>query len=77
MHLMRSIQNPSCMESVVLSLYWFQEKKLLHNVYKIRIDSNDTYYIDLPLELGRDTSLYRASRGHKVNHSFKPNCRCG
>ena len=51
------------------------EKKLLNNVYKIKIDSNDTYYIDIPLEIGQDTSLYKASFGHKVNHSFKPNCR--
>ena len=53
----------------------FKEKKILNNVYKIMIESNDTYYIDLPLEVGRDTSLYRASLGHKVNHSFRPNCR--
>ena len=48
----------------------------MKNVYKIKIDSNNTYYIDLPLEVGRDTGLYRASLGHKVNHSFTPNCRC-
>jgi len=49
----------------------------LRNVYKIKIDSNTTYYIDLPLELGRDTTEtgYQASLGHKVNHSFTPNCR--
>lgn len=47
----------------------------MKNVYKIKIDSNNTYYIDLPLEVGRDTGLYRASLGHKVNHSFTPNCR--
>ena len=51
------------------------EKKLLNNVYKIKIDSNDTYYIDLPLEVGLNTSIYKASYGHKINHSFKPNCR--
>ena len=48
----------------------------MKNVYKIKIDGNTTYYIDLPLEVGRDTGLYRASLGHKVNHSFTPNCRC-
>ena len=53
----------------------FKERKILNNVYKIKIESNDTYYIDLPLEVGRDTSLYQASLGHKVNHSFRPNCR--
>ena len=52
----------------------FKERQILNNVYKIKIESNDTYYIDLPLEVGRDTSLYRASLGHKVNHSFRPNC---
>ena len=50
---------------------------MLRNVYKIKIDSNTTYYIDLPLEVGRDTTEtgYQASLGHKVNHSFTPNCR--
>ena len=50
---------------------------MLRNVYKIKIDSNTTYYIDLPLEVGRDTTGtgYQASFGHKVNHSFSPNCR--
>jgi len=57
-------------------LYAFDDqKKLLNNVYKIKIDSNDTYFIDIPLEIGRNTKLYCASYGHKVNHSFKPNCR--
>lgn len=57
-------------------LYAFDdEKKLMNNVYKIKIDSNDTYFIDLPLEIGQDSKLYRASYGHKVNHSFTPNCR--
>ena len=54
-----------------------QEAKVMRNVYKIKIDSNTSYYIDLPLEVGRDTtgSGYQASLGHKVNHSFTPNCR--
>ena len=57
-------------------LYAFDDqKKLLNNVYKIKIDSNDTYFIDIPLEIGQNTKLYCASYGHKVNHSFKPNCR--
>ena len=47
----------------------------MKNVYKIKIAGNTEYYIDLPLHVGRDSSLYRASLGHKVNHSFTPNCR--
>ncbi len=30
--------------------------------------------MDLPLEYG-DTKKYNATLGHKINHSFKPNCR--
>jgi len=67
---------PYDIEDFTNELYAFDEDaKVMKNVYKIKIDSNTTYYIDLPLEVGRDTTLYQASLGHKVNHSFIANCR--
>ena len=44
--------------------------------YNIALDLGDEeeqLCIDLPPELGSDTSRYTASLAHKVNHSFHPN----
>ena len=40
--------------------------------YKINFDDNTD--LDLPKDLALDINLYRATLGHKVCHSFTPNC---
>ena len=37
-------------------------------------DDGDQEVLDIPRHL-RDVSQYRATLAHKVNHSFRPNCR--
>jgi len=47
------------------------------NMYNIALDigeEDQNLCIDLPPELGNDVTKYRATLGHKVNHSFEPNC---
>ena len=39
-------------------------------------DDRDQEVLDIPHHL-RDVSQYRATLAHKVNHSFRPNCRHG
>lgn len=46
-------------------------------VYTIKLGEDSTFYLDLPFNLGQDTTKYRATLGHKANHSFRPNCRYG
>ena len=49
-----------------------QAAALEQREYWVRVGTSSTY---LPPGLGRHTTLYCASLGHKVNHSFNPNCR--
>ena len=44
--------------------------------YNIHMPEDETFYIDFPPSQAR-LSVYSASLGHKVNHSFKPNCVFG
>ena len=44
-------------------------------MYTIKLGEDSSFYLDLPRRIGEDTSLYKATLGHKVNHSFTPNSR--
>ena len=44
------------------------------NRHKYLLTFNDTYDLDIPPEF-EDIQVYRASLGHKINHSFKGNTR--
>ena len=58
----------------VRELWAFQQDEALEErAYTLRLGGGDLLY--LPPSLGRDPSLYCATLGHKVNHSFRPNCR--
>lgn len=37
-------------------------------------DAKTDYYVHIPDELGDDLSSYKATLGHKINHSFLANC---
>jgi histone-lysine N-methyltransferase SETD7 len=53
------------------------EEEHERNMYNIALDigeEDQNLCIDLPPDLGHDLSRYRATLGHKVNHSFRPNC---
>ena len=53
---------------------WAAQKPLLPS-YWIKVDGEDEI-IHLSDELGKDTGKYRATLGHKINHSFqKQNCK--
>merc|ERR1719481_755531 len=45
------------------------------NMYNIALDlgQEENLCIDIPTHMGNDVSLYNATLGHKVNHSFEPN----
>ena len=45
------------------------------NRFKNLLQLNVTHYLDLPAPPYDDISVYRASLGHKINHSFKPNTK--
>jgi len=42
------------------------------NMYKMALDLPSTC-IDIPPDMGNNVSMYNATLGHKVNHSFEPN----
>ncbi|XP_023324584.1 histone-lysine N-methyltransferase SETD7 [Eurytemora carolleeae] len=42
--------------------------------YNIHMPQDEDFFLDIP-PLYRSLENYSASLGHKVNHSFKPNCR--
>ena len=44
--------------------------------YNIHMPEDENFFIDFPPEQAR-LSVYSASLGHKVNHSFSPNCVFG
>lgn len=44
--------------------------------YNIHMPEDENFYIDFPPNQA-DTRKYCASLGHKVNHSFHPNCEFG
>ena len=52
-----------------------QEAILAQRVYTINLGEEEDFYIDLPVEVGADVEKYCATLGHKINHSFQPNCR--
>ena len=60
---------------IILSLSISQSALLSMRVYTIKLGEDSPFYLDLPLCIGQDTRQYRATLGHKANHSFRPNCR--
>lgn len=57
-------------------LFAFDEKKKLQmKTYTIKLGEDEDFYLDMPLDAGLNRSIYGASFGHKVNHSFTPNCK--
>ena len=52
-----------------------QSALLSMRVYTIKLGEDSPFYLDLPLCVGQDTKQYRATLGHKANHSFRPNFR--
>ena len=54
-----------------------EEEKIYERLsYNIHMPEDEDFFIDLPPSKA-DLSVYCASLGHKVNHSFIPNCRFG
>ena len=51
------------------------EEFIQRKSYLIALDKE--HDLDMPPEMGRNTSLYQATLGHKVNHWFAPNCYFG
>ena len=52
------------------------EEEHERNMYNIALDlggEDDNLCIDIPPEMGSDSSKYSATLAHKVNHSFEPN----
>ena len=53
------------------------EEEHERNMYNIALDlgetDTDNLCIDIPPEMGGDTSKYSATLAHKVNHNFQPN----
>ena len=52
--------------------FWFYEK-LFYSSLKW-LQEHDREYLDIPEEV-ISLNNYRASLGHKINHSFQPNCK--
>ena len=54
-----------------------EEEKIYERLsYNIHMPEDEDFFIDLPPSKA-DLSVYCASLGHKVNHSFIPNCSFG
>ena len=63
------------MSSMALCLYFTYPRSLIFFLFGwIGLQDNEREYLDIPPEC---VSLenYRASLGHKINHSFQPNCK--
>ena len=53
-----------------------EEKVYERLSYNIHMPEDEDFFIDVPPAVA-DLSIYCASLGHKVNHSFLPNSRLG
>ena len=52
------------------------EERYERLAYNIHMPEDEHFFLDFPPNKA-DLTIYRASLGHKVNHSFLPNCKFG